>query len=200
MRRVAHGSVAFLAEPDDVRLALSPLRRQLLERLREPASATQVATELGLPRQRVNYHLRTLERAGLVELVEERPRRGFVERILVAGADAFLVDPAVVGPRRPEAHAVRAQDRFAAEHLTSIAADVVRDVTHMQAAAAREGTRLLTFALETEVTFAAPPDLERFSDALAVAVAEVADRFQAPKSGRSFRIIVGGHPAPASPA
>ena len=28
-----------------------------------------------LPRQRVNYHLRALERAELVELVEERPRR-----------------------------------------------------------------------------------------------------------------------------
>ena len=62
----------LLQEPERVRTALSPLRRSLLERLREPASATRVAAELGIPRQRVNYHLRELERAGLVELVEER--------------------------------------------------------------------------------------------------------------------------------
>ena len=50
----------LLEEPEKVRAALSPLRRQLLELLQEPASATQLAAALELPRQRVNYHLREL--------------------------------------------------------------------------------------------------------------------------------------------
>ena len=54
---------------------------------------------MDLGRQRVNYHLRELEKAGLVHLVEERQRRGCVERILAARADAFVVDPAVMGGR-----------------------------------------------------------------------------------------------------
>ena len=37
----------------------------MLARLRRPASATMVADEMGLARQRVNYHLRALEKAGL---------------------------------------------------------------------------------------------------------------------------------------
>jgi DNA-binding transcriptional ArsR family regulator len=105
-------AMTLLDGPDRARLALSPLRRRLLERLQEPASATQVAAELGLPRQRVNHHVRALERAGLLELVEERPRRGCVERILAATADAFVVDPAMIGG----SGAASRQDRFAAEH------------------------------------------------------------------------------------
>jgi DNA-binding transcriptional ArsR family regulator len=162
------------------------LRRTLLQRLREPASATRLAAGLGLPRQRVNYHLRELERAGLIELVEERRRRGCTERIF--RASAFVVDPAVLG------EPAVAQDRFAASHLVHSAAGVVRDVTRMQTAAEAEGSRLLTFTIETEVGFAAPEDLERFTEALAESVARTAAAFDAP--GRRYRVVVGGHPAP----
>jgi DNA-binding transcriptional ArsR family regulator len=180
-------AVELLHDPDRVRTALSPLRRGLLERLREPASATQLAAALGLPRQRVNYHLRELERAGLVELVEERQRRGCVERILAARA--FVVDPAVIGAAAEE------QDRFAAAHLVNTAAGVVRDVARMQQAADGRGERLLTFTIETEVGFAQPADLERFTEALAEAVARTAADFDAP--GRRYRVVVGAHPTPA---
>jgi DNA-binding transcriptional ArsR family regulator len=184
--------VELLEEPDRLRLALSPIRRKLLDRLREPASATQLAAELDLGRQRVNYHLRALERAGLIELVEERQRRGCVERILVAGADAFVVDPSVMRASPTP----RAQDRFAAEHLVDAAGGVVRDVARMQAAAEREGARLLTFTIETEVSLAAPADLERFTDRLAELVAQAASELNAPAGGRPYRVVLGGHPAP----
>jgi DNA-binding transcriptional ArsR family regulator len=178
----------LLNEPDRVRLALTPIRRTLLERLREPASATQLAAALGLPRQRLNYHLRELERAGLVELVEQRRRRGCVERIVVAAADAFVVDPSVLG------EGAQSQDRFAAAHLMTAAAGLVRDVARQQGEAEHQGARLLTFTLETEVGFAEPEDLERFTDALAEALATTASRFDGP--GRRYRVVAGGHPAP----
>jgi DNA-binding transcriptional ArsR family regulator len=151
----------------------------LLAQLREPSSATRLAAELGLSRQRVNYHLRELERAGLVELVEERQRRGCTERVLAART--FVVDPGLVGT----------QDAFAAGHLVSTASGVVRDVTRMQQAAERRGERLLTFTVEAEVGLAAPEDLDRLTEALARTIAS----FDAP--GRSFRVVAGGHPAPA---
>jgi DNA-binding transcriptional ArsR family regulator len=183
-------AVALVQEPERVRVALSPLRRQLLERLREPGSATQLANELGLPRQRLNYHLRALEDAELVELVEERPRRGFRERILATSADAFVVDPSVIG----EATTPPPQDRFAAEHLIATAADVIRDVAGMQAEGDRKGTRLLTFTIEAELTLASPVDVEHFTTDLAEAVAGVAEDHNAP-GGRRYRIVIGGHPA-----
>jgi DNA-binding transcriptional ArsR family regulator len=189
--------VTFLEDPERVRLALSPIRRRLLERLRHPASATQLAAELELGRQLVNYHLRVLEEAGLVELVEERPRRGCVERILVARADEFVVDPSVMGARDPAS--ATAQDRYAAEHLIGVATGVVRDVARMQSNADAQGARLLTFTIEAEVRFAAPGDLERFTTELAEVVARTASVYNARKGGRRYRIVAGGHPAPNQP-
>ncbi|RZQ63018.1 winged helix-turn-helix domain-containing protein [Amycolatopsis suaedae] len=182
----------LVAEPDRLRRALSPLRRQLLERLRTPASASELAAELKLPRQRLGYHLRQLEEAGLVELVAQRQRRGFTERVLRATADAFVVDPDVLGSRRA---AQAAGDRHAAEHLIDVASGAVRDVARMQAGAERAGTRLLTFTVETEVRFGAPGDVHRFTDELAAAIADVVARFDTP-DGRPYRVLGAGHPAP----
>jgi DNA-binding transcriptional ArsR family regulator len=180
----------YVEEPEKVRLALSPIRRRLLELLREPSSATQLAAVLELPRQRVNYHLRELEKAGLVELVEERQRRGFTERILRASAATLVVDPAVMGRA-----VTQIEDQYAAEHLVDVAAGTVRDVARMQSAADAEGKRLLTFALEAEVRFAEPGDVHTFTDALTEAVRRTVAEFDA-EGGRPYRLIAGGHPAP----
>ena len=98
-------------------IALSPARRRLLDALHQPRSATQVADVVGMTRQQANYHLRVLESAGLVELVETRQRRGCTERILRATAGAFVVDPAVMQPAGTAPH----RDRHAAEHLVATA-------------------------------------------------------------------------------
>lgn len=188
--------IALIEDPDRVRAALTPMRRRLLERLRQPASATELAAELSMGRQRVNYHLRALENAGLLELVEARQRRGCIERILAARAQAFVVDPAVVGGRGRRAINAAAQDRFAAEHLIDTAGDVVRQVARMQARAERQRTRLLTFTMDTELSFATPQDLERFTTELADFLARQGQKHGAPDTSRRYRIVVGAHPAP----
>lgn len=186
--------MTLVEEPDRLRAALSPLRRQLLERLRTPASASQLAAELGLPRQRLNYHLRVLEQARLVELVEERQRRGCTERIMRATSDAFVVDPNVMSSDEQDTFTA-IQDRYAAEHLVGTAADTVRQVARMQAAADHAGTRLLTFTLEADIRFAHPADVHRFTDALVEVLAKTAAEFDH-ADGRPYRVVVGGHPTP----
>jgi DNA-binding transcriptional ArsR family regulator len=189
--------VALLEQPDAVRVALSPIRRRLLQRLRTPASATELAGEMNLARQKVNYHLRALEHAGLVALVETRQKRGCTERVVVASARGFVVDPALVGGRDAPVRAA-AQDRFAAERLVATASHLVRDVTRMQVKAESQRKRLLTFTIETEVGFAEPADVARFSQALADAVARLAVRFESKGAERRYRVVIGGHPAPKS--
>lgn len=197
-------SIALVDAPDVLRAALPPLRRRLLDRLREPASAVVVAGEFGLPRQQVNYHLRTLESAGLLELVETRARRGCTERVLRTSARAFIVDPQVMAPApavapSPASRARRAarQDRFAAETLVEAASGVVCDVSRMQARASAQGRRLLTCAIETEVRLASPADFERLSAVLATLVARAVADVGVAEGGRSYRVVVGAHPTPA---
>jgi len=164
------------------------VRRALLERLREPASAIELAAEMNVPRQKLGYHLRQLEEAGLIELVETRRRRGFTERVL--RARTYVIDPDILSPPDNLDNA-----RHAADHLVNAASAVVRDVARMQAAADRGGTRLLTYTLESEIRFADPGDVNSFTEALASAMAEVIERFDSP-TGRSFRILAAGYPMP----
>lgn len=190
-------AITYLEEPSEVRAALSPPRRELLTALREPASATQLAAALGLPRQRINYHLRVLEAAGLVELVEERQRRGCVERILRAKPGALVVDPAVMSTDDHQDRFTHLQDQYAAEHLVGVAAGAVRDVARMQAKADESGKRLLTFTIEAEVRFAAPGDVHAFTDELTEAIRGTIARFDT-ADGKPYRLVTGGYPAPVA--
>ena len=58
--------VAVIEEPAAAAVTLDPKRARLLAEMAEPVSAAALATRVGLPRQKVNYHLRTLEKHGLV--------------------------------------------------------------------------------------------------------------------------------------
>ena len=70
--------IEVIEDPAAAEASLDPIRTRILQELVEPGSATQLAAKVGLPRQKVNYHLKALERHGLVELVEER-RKGNVK-------------------------------------------------------------------------------------------------------------------------
>lgn len=186
--------MALLDDADRVRTALSPIRRRLLAELQAPGSAASLAVALDMPRQKVGYHLKALEEAGLVNLVEERQRRGFTERLFTASADAYVIDPDLLAGPAPEA---LTQDRYAADHLIRTAAETVRDVGRMRQTADAEGRRLLTFTLDAEIAFAAPDDIERFAARLTEAVGALAAEFNTP-GGRPYRLIAATHPAKGS--
>ena len=79
--------VDVIDDPRAAEAALDPVRSRLLAELRvEPGSAATLAARVGLGRQKVNYHLHTLESHGLVELAEIRMRGGIAERVLRATA------------------------------------------------------------------------------------------------------------------
>jgi len=155
--------------------ALSPLRRRLLDELDEPDSATGIAERVGLPRQKVNYHLRELERAGLVEVVEHRRRRGFVERRVRSTA----------------------RDRFSSAYLVRTASKLADDVGTLRTRAADADESLLTLTAETEVRFSSPAELRAFADDLTRALARLTARYDRPDraGSRAYRIVAAVHPA-----
>lgn len=172
-----------------MRGVLSPLRRRILAELREPASATSVAARIGETRQRVNYHLRELERAGLVELVETRQRRGSVERVVRATARTVVIAPQVLGDGSTDD-----QDRFAAETLLTTLTRTFSDVAAMRERAHDAGQRLVTFTITADVGFSRPADIAQFAEDLAAEVADLAARYDSPQAQRRYRLIIGGHP------
>jgi DNA-binding Lrp family transcriptional regulator len=62
-----------------------------------PISASGLARRLHLPRQQVNYHVRELERRGLVRLVKERKVGNCTERLVQAVANRFVLSQEMLG-------------------------------------------------------------------------------------------------------
>jgi DNA-binding transcriptional ArsR family regulator len=197
---MARRDVALLRDAGQAAPLLSPLRRRLLERLAEPGSATSLSAEIGIPRQHLNYHLRRLERAGLVELIEERQRRGCRERIVRATARAYVLSPEILGRlgNDPEEQV----DRFSASHLLALAGRALRDLAALIPRARAAKQRLATLALETEIRFASAERRHAFAEELATALAHLTVKYHEDHApgGRRFRVFLGAYPAITRPA
>ncbi|MFQ5671163.1 MAG: ArsR/SmtB family transcription factor [Acidobacteriota bacterium] len=172
---------------------LPQIRRRILRSLDRPDSATGLARRLGLHRQKVNYHLRELERQGFVELAEERRRRGCVERRMRPTARAYLVSPALLGDLAADPE--RIQDRFSSTYLIAVAARLVRDLTTLRQRAARAQKSLATLTLQVDIGFASPAAREAFAEELAGTLARLAARHHSDAPGaRRHHFTIGGHP------
>ena len=192
-------ALAILDDPDAAASLLSPMRRRILEALATPGSATTVGAELGLPRQKVNYHLRALEDAGLVEHVEDRQKGGMKERIVRATARHYLISPTVLDGLAGTPEAVA--DRMSADHLAAVSARTISEVGELSRRAAASGKRVPTFSLETAIRFAGPAEQAAFVEGLSNAVARLVSRYhdESARDGRWFRVSVGSHPALNAP-
>jgi len=184
---------------DNTAVLLRPLRARLLEMLAEPQSAAGVARTLDVARQKVGYHLKELEKQGLVELVEEKKVGNCVERIVRTTSRAYLVSADALGSLARGA--AEATDRFSAAYVIAVAARALRDVTRLRAAADDAGKRLATLTLETEIRFASAADRAAFAEDLARDLARLTAKYHdesAPR-GRVHRLVTFSYPKPAEP-
>jgi DNA-binding transcriptional ArsR family regulator len=188
--------LSVIDDPAAAGVSLDPVRARLLAELAEPGSASSLAGKVGLARQKVNYHLRTLEQHGLIELLEERRKGNMTERVMQATAASYVISPAALGAVAPDPR--RAPDRLSARWLIAVAARTVREVGELVAGATRTGKRLATFAADGEVRFASAADRAAFADELAQAVTALVGKYhdESAPGGRPHRVVVAVHPAP----
>ncbi|CAM5791702.1 winged helix-turn-helix domain-containing protein [Cellulomonas persica] len=187
--------VAVIDDPAVAEVALDPTRARLLAALTAPGSATTLAADLGLTRQQVNYHLRTLESHGLATLVDERRRGNMTERVLQASAASYVISPGALPQVAPDPERLR--DQLSAQWMLALGARLVHEVGTLLSGAQAAGQRLATYAVDGTVRFASAADRARFADELGAALTDLIARYDAPGSdgGRDHRLVVALHPA-----
>jgi DNA-binding transcriptional ArsR family regulator len=185
-----------IEDPAAAAVAVEPVKSQLLASLVEPSSAAALASRLGLSRQKINYHLRSLEDLGLVRVAEERLWGGLTERVMVASAASYVVSPAALGPAAADPR--HSTDRLSASYLVALAARIVREVSGLTRQAKSAGKRLATLSLDTEIRFASAADRAAFSRELTDAVVGLVSKYHNPAApgGRAHRLVVAAHPLP----
>jgi len=190
--------IDVIDDPATAVVALDPIRSRLLAELREPASAAGLATRTGLSRQKVNYHLRTLEAHGLVRQAGEKQWGGLTERRLVAAASAYVVSPDALGPAAADPE--RQLDRLSASYLIALAARVVREVGDLARRAHEARKRLATLSIDTVIRFRSASERAAFSRELTEAIHHLVAKYhdETAPGGRSHRLTLVAHPLPKS--
>lgn len=191
--------VQVIDDPGAAAVALEPVRSRLLAELAQPASAATLATRVGLARQKVNYHLRALEKHGLVQVAKKRKWGGLTERFLVATASSYIVSPSAMGPVASDPG--RSEDRLSASYLIALAARIVGEVSTLVRRARELGKRLATLSLDVEIRFRSSQERAAFSAELAQGIATLVARYHDPsvQGGRAHRLLVMAHPLPNVP-
>jgi DNA-binding transcriptional ArsR family regulator len=153
------------------RLLVHPLRVRVLEAARTEGSAADLARRLGVARQKVNYHVRELERAGFLTCVGEGRKRNLVERRWVASARTYVLLPQVLGPVAADASSTG--DAISAARLLALTAQAQGELGRALAAERDAGERLPTLSLDADLSFAGPRQRAEFARALEAAVTAV---------------------------
>lgn len=192
-----------MASPRRASALLHPLRTRLLSLARQPASASELARQLGLPRQRVNYHVRALEKAGFLKAAGRRRRRNLIEQRYVATARSYVLSPSLLGPLAADWRAI--EDTASADYMLALAEQVRSDVSRASDQARGEGKPLATLSVKSQFRFQTPAQRAEFTAEVRRALVEVIARYSSPNRleggragrGRPYRLVLACYPVPA---
>jgi DNA-binding transcriptional ArsR family regulator len=179
---------------------LHPIRRRILESLREPDSASGLARRLRMTRQVLNYHVKEMARARLLRPAGRRKRRALYEQCYVASAVSYVLSPEIIGSLA--AKPGPAQNRFSAGFLLGMANQVQQEVGYALECAEAQGTRLSTLGITGRFRFLSAEQRAEFAQALHAAVLSAIERFSVPfcdahgkaGTGRGYRLALGCYP------
>jgi DNA-binding transcriptional ArsR family regulator len=191
--------VLFIEQPAVAAALLQPVRLDIVKRLAEPRSCPELAQILNLPTQQVNYHMRKLTEAGLVERIDERRVRGTVEGIYQARAASYWLSPNLVG----RLGARKTINEAGLSYLLSLAEDLQTDVAKL--ANAPEPQPCLGVSAYVELKD--PKRRAEFLDEVQQVLQTLARKYGATgrsKERNSYRLLLACYPqktpsAPGSP-
>jgi DNA-binding transcriptional ArsR family regulator len=184
-------AVALLAEPEQVAAIAHPVRGQILEALRTPDTAAGLARAFGRSRQYMSYHVKELERLGLLRRAGERRKGNFLEQLYEATARRFVVSSRFATD--PERLAQVFRDQVALSQLCDLGERLQRDAAELVDLAAFEGVEIPSASVEAELRL---PD----EQARAAFMTELVDTFKSllakhgRKDGPSFRVALAAYP------
>lgn len=191
-------AVELIDAPAQAMSLTDPVRRRILELMREPMSATTVAQRLRLPRQRVAYYVADLRKQRLLRTVATRKKGNFTERLLQTTAQAYVISPQALGELG--ADPAELQDRFASAYLSAVASQVLRDMTVLERGARAAKKTLPTLTLQSEVRFGSPAAQHAFAEELAGCFTRLIAKYNDGQAehGRRFQFVIAGYPTPSS--
>ncbi len=182
---------------DDVARAgalLKPLRVELLRRMSEPRTCPELGQELGETPQKIYYHVKVLEKAGLVEKVSERRVGGIVEGQYQASARSYWMSPRLVGQI---GGAGSARDQLSLGYILGIAEQLQADIGKLSR---RVGEDTPSLGLSAEIYLEDGDRRAAFLEEVRDAVQSIAEKYGAvtgvERDPGAYRLMIACYPSP----
>jgi biotin operon repressor len=183
-----------LEDPVAIAAATHPVRAAILDAMREPSTAAAVARVLGQSRQNVAYHVRELEKVGLVRHVGQRQNGNFLEQTYVAVADTLVISPKCTwgDPRRRTEALV---DQLSLAALIEAGERLQRDSALLLDRAAFDGEEIPSASVCTDIHFSSEEARSAFLRDYVKTVATLARRHSS-RGGSAYRLLLAVYPDP----
>ena len=144
-------SIALVMDSEQVGALAHPVRSKILESLRSPDTAAGLARSFGRSRQSVSYHLKELERIGLIRHAGERRKGNFLEQLYQATASRLIVSSRFAS--NPQKLASVFRDQASLSQLVDLGERLQTDAAALIELAASEGREIPSASIESEVRF-----------------------------------------------
>ncbi len=159
--------------------------------LHSPDTAAGLARSFGRSRQSISYHLKALERIGLVRHAGERRKGNFIEQLYEATAKRFVVSSQFASD--PDRLAEIFRDQVSLAQLSRLGERLQRDAARLIDRAAFEGVEIPSATVEADVRF--PNEESRaafmteYVDTVKTLLAKYGD-----SDGELFRVALAAYP------
>ncbi|MGG1660471.1 winged helix-turn-helix domain-containing protein [Brevibacillus sp. NRS-1366] len=177
--------------PEQAMALLNPLRAEILSRLVEPGSAAEVARGINEIPQRVNYHLKALEKVGLVRRVGSRQVRNLVEVLYLAIARTYVLSE---GLNWVNETVQQMKDQGALSHLVHTAERIKRDALRLMERSDQE-QEIPSATLDTSIRLASAEQRSAFVEEYVQLVNQLVEKYQSAAKGQeTYQVILAVYP------
>ncbi|MGQ7890422.1 ArsR/SmtB family transcription factor [Paenibacillus sp. WC2504] len=183
----------YIESPEQATVLLNPIRGEIIAQLLEPGSAAEVARTLGETAQRINYHLKALEKAGLVQRIGTRQVRNLVEVLYRSIAKTFvLADSLSMKPETVQ----KLKDQSSLAHLVTTSERIRRDVMLLMEQS-DVGEEIPSATLQLQVHLSDEHQRQAFIEEYAAMVQQLVERYAAGKDeNEAYQVLLAVYPKP----
>lgn len=183
----------YIESPEQATVLLNPIRGEIIAQLLEPGSAAEVARTLGETAQRINYHLKALEKAGLVQRVGTRQVRNLVEVLYRSIAKTFVLADCL--SMKPET-VQKLKDQSSLAHLVTTSERIRRDAMLLMEQS-DVGQEIPSATLQLQVHLSNEQQRQAFIEEYAAMVKQLVERYAAGKDeNEAYQVLLAVYPKP----
>ena len=177
-----------------VSVLFKPIRLELLSMLDEPRTCGQLAGAFGTSPQKIYYHVKVLEQAGLVEKVSEKRVRGIMEGYYQAAAEFYWLSPQLVNQLGGERES---KGQMSLGYLLGLAEQIQTEVSPLL----KSQGDIPALGLSAQISLQDSTDRASFLEELQELVQGLAEKYGSGDSDRdgaegreNFRLILACYP------